>query len=52
MDVVAEQSLNREKKRAVYAVFDLPTGVEPPVAGGERREMRGRVRTSESERGE
>jgi hypothetical protein len=60
--------LNREKKRPVYAtmmmtspnvlssgllaVFDLPGGVEPPVARGERRERRGRVRTGESERGE
>jgi hypothetical protein len=52
MDVVAEQSLNREKKRAIYVVFDLPTGVEPTVARGERREMRGRVRMGESERGE
>jgi hypothetical protein len=34
------------------AVFDLPASVEPPVARGERRERRGRVRTGESERGE
>jgi hypothetical protein len=31
-------------------VFDLPVAVQPPVERGERRDRRGRVRTSESER--
>ena len=43
--------LNVASAVVLAVVFDLPATVQPPVARGERRERRGRVRTGESERG-